>query len=223
MRLYCLRLLAVLPVLITSACDQAGTSAEHKAVEVAVPAPGVGEKAGGFADNARCLQCHQQQAEAWAGSHHDLAMGPVNADTVLGDFNSAEFTHGGVTTRFRVEDGRYIVNTEGADGKLRDFEISYTFGVEPLQQYLVEFEGGRLQALTVAWDSRPAEQGGHRRFQLQPGDDAAPGDPLHWTGRMYNWNVRCAECHSTNLQKNFDPGSGTYQTRWSEINVSCQA
>ena len=223
MLLYSLRILALLSILVSSACNQVESPAEGTAVKAVAPAPAVVQQVDGFADNARCLQCHQQQAEAWAGSHHDLAMGLANADTVLGDFEAAEFTHGGVTTRFRVEDGRYIVNTEGADGKLRDFEISYTFGVEPLQQYLVEFEGGRLQALTVAWDSRPAEQGGQRWFQLQPGDDAAPGDPLHWTGRMYNWNVRCAECHSTNLQKNYDPGSGTYQTRWSEINVSCQA
>lgn len=222
MRLYCLRLLAVLPLFIISACEQADTLAEGTA-SGAAPPPVVVEKGDGFADNARCLQCHREQAEAWAGSHHDLAMAPANTDTVLGDFNGSEFTHGGVTTRFRVEDGRYIVNTEGADGKHRDFEVSYTFGVEPLQQYLVAFEDGRLQALTVAWDSRPAEQGGQRWFQLQPEDDAPPGDALHWTGRMYNWNVRCAECHSTNLQKNFDSGSGSYATRWSEINVSCQA
>ena len=223
MRINCLRILAVLPILFTSACDQVDTPAGSAAVKLAAPHPAAVQQGDGFADNAQCLQCHQQQAEAWAGSHHDLAMAVANADSVLGDFNAAEFTHAGVTTRFRVEGERYIVNTEDADGTLRDFEISYTFGVEPLQQYLVEFAKGRLQALTVAWDSRPAEQGGQRWFQLQPEDDAPPGDPLHWTGRMHNWNVRCAECHSTNLQKNYDPASDSYNTRWSEINVSCQA
>jgi tetratricopeptide (TPR) repeat protein len=33
----------------------------------------------------------------------------------------------------------------------------------------------------------------------------------------------CAECHSTNLEKNYDPESNTYATTWSEIDVSCEA
>ena len=33
----------------------------------------------------------------------------------------------------------------------------------------------------------------------------------------------CAECHSTNLQKGYDPKTGTFNTTWSEINVSCEA
>ena len=176
-----------------------------------------------FVANQQCLDCHQDQADQWAGSHHDLAMQMANADTVLGDFNDSEFTHQGVSSRFHIKDGRFLVNTEGADGQFRDFEISYTFGVYPLQQYLVTFPDGRMQALTVAWDSRTAEEGGQRWFHLLPDEVTPPGDPLHWTGRMHNWNVRCAECHSTNLQKDFDPDTNSYDTRWSEINVSCQS
>ena len=37
---------------------------------------------------------------------------------------------------------------------MADFEVRYTFGVEPLQQYLIETDGGRLQPLTIAWNTR---------------------------------------------------------------------
>ncbi len=47
-------------------------------------------------------------------------------------------------------------------GKPGDFEIAYTFGVRPLQQYLVPFPGGRLQTLGIAWDSRPKRCSGKR-------------------------------------------------------------
>ena len=106
MRINCLRIFAVLSILFTSACDQADTSADRAAVEVATSPPAAVQQGDGFVDNAQCLQCHQEQAEAWAGSHHDLAMGVATADSVLGDFNKAEFTHAGVTTRFRVEGER---------------------------------------------------------------------------------------------------------------------
>ena len=33
----------------------------------------------------------------------------------------------------------------------------------------------------------------------------------------------CADCHSTNLDKSFDPDTISYHTTWSEMNVSCEA
>ncbi|MEF1307987.1 multiheme c-type cytochrome, partial [Vibrio owensii] len=33
----------------------------------------------------------------------------------------------------------------------------------------------------------------------------------------------CADCHSTNLEKNYDATANTYSTTWSEINVGCEA
>ena len=147
------------------------------------------------------------------------------ADTksVLGNFRNAKFTYAGTTSVFSTRDGKYYVRTDGPDGKLADFEIKYTFGVEPLQQYLIELPGGKLQALGVAWDSRPKTQGGERWFHLYPGQKLRAGDPLHWTGINQNWNFMCAECHSTRLAKNFDAKTGQFGTKWAEIDVACEA
>ena len=171
-----------------------------------------------YVDNSTCSECHQSEFEAWTGSHHDLAMQAASAEAVLGDFGDATFTHFGVTSRFFTDEGRFFVNTEGPDGALEDFEIAYTFGVEPLQQYLVPFPGGRLQSLTIAWDT---ENG--RWFHLYPDEPIPAGDTLHWTGLYQTWNVMCAECHSTNVRKNFDIETETYATVWDEIDVSCQS
>ncbi|MEJ2328633.1 MAG: ammonia-forming cytochrome c nitrite reductase subunit c552 [Gammaproteobacteria bacterium] len=159
----------------------------------------------------------------WAGSHHDLAMREATAGTVLGNFDGASLTHYGITSQFFRKDNRFMVRTEGPDGKLQDYEIAYTFGVYPLQQYLVSFPDGRLQALPLAWDSRMKEEGGQRWFHLYPDEKLAPGDALHWTGPDQNWNYMCAECHSTELRKNYDQASDTFNTTWFEINVSCEA
>ena len=131
--------------------------------------------------------------------------------SVLGDFADAKFAYAGITSTFFRRDGRFFVNTDGPDGKLADYEIKYTFGVRPLQQYLIEFPGGRMQALSIAWDSRPKAQGGQRWFHLYPGQNIKAGDPLHWTGIGQNWNFMCAECHSTNLRKNFDAAASDVQ------------
>ena len=176
-----------------------------------------------FIGSAGCRECHEAEFNAWRGSHHDLAMQPADESTVLGDFGDVTFEHRGVTTRFFRRGGAFMVETQGADGDWHEYEVGYTFGVTPLQQYLIGFPDGRYQALTVAWDSRPAAQGGQRWFHLYPNEDIPPGDELHWTAPAHNWNFACAECHSTDLRKNYDLAADTYATTWSEINVGCES
>ena len=100
-----------------------------------------------------CAECHEAQYDRWLGSHHRHAMAPADPANVQGDFDDASFTHKGKTTRFFRKDGGYFVATEGPDGAPGDFQVRYTFGYHPLQQYLLAMPGGRLQALDVAWDS----------------------------------------------------------------------
>jgi tetratricopeptide (TPR) repeat protein len=176
-----------------------------------------------FVGRQACTACHEAQDERWRGSHHDLAMQAANEQTVLGDFDDASFLHLGTTTRFFRRDTELWVETEGPEGERVEYKIAYTFGVEPLQQYLVEFPDGRRQALDVAWDSTPKDDGGQRWFHLQPEQRYEPGDPMHWTGVAYTWNYMCAECHSTDLRKNYDAASDTYNTAYSDIDVSCEA
>ncbi len=171
-----------------------------------------------YVADADCSGCHRPQFDAWTGSHHDLAMQEATPDTVLGDFDDAAFTHHGVTSRFFRRGDRFFVNTEGPDGAPADFELTHTLGVEPLQQYLAPFPGGRLQSLPIAWDT--ARNGW---FHLYPDERIEPDDPLHWTGRHQTWNLQCAACHSTDLRKRYDAESDTYETTWAEIDVGCQA
>ena len=170
-----------------------------------------------------CVGCHAQEVAKWRGSHHDLAMQVADETSVLGNFADVKFRHAGVTSVFSRRDGKYFVRTDGPDGKLADFEIRYTFGVTPLQQYLIEFPDGRIQALGIAWDTRPRSQGGQRWFHLFPHETLRAGDPLHWTGLQQNWNFMCAECHSTDLRKKYDVQSNRFATTFSEIDVSCEA
>jgi len=170
-----------------------------------------------------CVSCHRDESRRWSNSHHDLAMQEATSATVLGDFEGAEFTFAGVTTTFSRQGDRFFVRTDGPDGELHDYEVAFTFGVTPLQQYLVEFPGGRFQALSICWDTRPAAEGGQRWFHLYPEEEIVAGDPLHWTGPLHNWNYMCAECHSTNLRKNYRQAGDLYETTWSEIDVSCEA
>src|SRR6266700_2785993 len=176
-----------------------------------------------FVGSETCAGCHRVEAELWRGSQHKLAMDHATDKSVLGDFNDATFEYSGVHSRFFREDGKFLIETDGPDGKISVFKVKYTFGVDPLQQYLVEFSDGRLQALSLAWDSRPKEKGGQRWFHLYPNEEIRHDDILHWTKLNQNWNFMCAECHSTGVRKNYDAATDRFATRFAEISVGCEA
>lgn len=179
--------------------------------------------AAGFVGSETCAGCHQAEAKLWNASQHKAAMQHATDRTVLGNFNDARFDYYGVRSRFFRKDGKFLVETDGADGKLAVFEVKYTFGIDPLQQYLVEFPDGRIQALSLAWDSRPQDKGGQRWFHLSPDEEIRHDDVLHWTRLNQNWNFMCAECHSTGLRKNYDAEVDRFATKWAEISVGCEA
>jgi predicted CXXCH cytochrome family protein len=185
------------------------------------PASGAAEPA--FVGSEACAGCHQAQVDLWRTSQHRRAMDHASDKSVLADFNDTSFDYAGVHSRFFRKGGKFFVETDGADGKLATFEIKYTFGVEPLQQYLIEFPDGRVQALSIAWDTRPKAEGGQRWFHLYPKEEIRHDDVLHWTRLNQNWNFMCAECHSTGVRKNYDAANDRFATTMAEISVGCEA
>ena len=170
-----------------------------------------------------CVECHAAQGERWRQSMHARAMETPTPDSVKAPFAGERFSLHGVTSTFSRSGNRFIVHTDGPDGAPHDFDVAYTFGVEPLQQYLLALPGGRYQALSISWDTRPAAAGGRRWFHLLPHAPLPAGDVQHWTSPSQNWNARCAECHSTNLRKGYDAAHNSYKTTWSDISVACES
>lgn len=214
---YMIRIAAYLSLSLLISCSDDNT------IQPSTGSTGSSQPSATYIGGKQCIQCHEDQHTLWTNSHHDLAMQVATVETVMGDFKDTTFSIRDQKTRFFKEGERFMVETEDADGNTGIFEIKYTFGVTPLQQYLVDYGEGRFQALGVAWDSRPAEEGGQRWFHLYPDYPPLPGSSLHWTGIDQNWNYQCAECHSTRLTKNYNPEARSFNTQWSEINVACEA
>ncbi|MCD4728761.1 MAG: tetratricopeptide repeat protein [Pirellulales bacterium] len=175
-----------------------------------------------FVGKESCIDCHKIEYDLWHGSDHDLAMDFANDSTVKGDFNNATFMYKGREHKFYKRDGKFYVYTDGLDGNMAEFEVKYTFGHYPLQQFLVPVGGGKMQTLALTWDSEKKEWY-HMADTVYSDEDVGFSNWLHWTNQSQNWNGMCADCHSTNLQKAYDINTGTFNTTWSEIDVSCEA
>lgn len=206
---------AKLLLALCAACWCAVTSAQMP--HTASKAPAAAKAT--LVPEATCAACHADEHRAWSGSQHARAMQPATAQTVIADFQDRRLVQGDRRWRFFREGARFVVETDGPGGAIGRFDVVYTFGLAPLQQYLARTPGGRLQALPWAWDVQRA-----RWFHLLPSEQALDHrHPLHWTALPHNANTNCAECHTTGYRKAYDAATDRYDTRWHQPNVGCQS
>lgn len=165
-----------------------------------------------------CAACHPNEAKKWAGSDHDWAIEHPTPQTVKGNFDDQTIDHFGTKYRMYRDGDKFMVQADGPDGTMQTYPVKYTFGYEPLQQYLAETHSGRLQTLPTTWDTEK-----QRWYHIYAHEAIPHTDELHWTKPLQNWNYMCADCHSTNLQKNYDVETDTYHTTWSDMDVSCES
>ena len=206
--------MAALGFLLAAAMPEHGLAAEPY---LSAPDPMISIH-DGFVDEKRCASCHADQAAAFARSNHARAMAVADDSTVRANFDGVRFEHDGIPTTFLKRGSQYLVRAEGPDGKQGEFQVKYTFAYEPLQQYLVDIGGGRLQALDIAWDTGKQEW-----FRLGTGKPAKPGTTYHWTGPFYRWNRTCIDCHSTDPKANFRPETGEYKSTYVATSIGCQS
>jgi tetratricopeptide (TPR) repeat protein len=177
-----------------------------------------------FVGSAACAPCHRAQSEAYLGSHHARALVTPGPEMARPRFDGSHFTTKlGGTTKFTLREGAPVVVTPAAGRKAETLPIRYVSGVWPLEQYVVATERGKLQALGVAWDSRTADEGGNRWFHVYGAGGIAPDDTLFFTAAAQNWNHMCADCHSTLVERRYDPAADGFDTRWAELSVGCEA
>lgn len=193
-------------------------SSSADSTPVKEPASSTAKLAQKYLGSEACVECHELQYKDWQDSHHDRAMQVASAETVLADFNDSHFNAKGIESLFYQKDGDFFIRTPGSSGETEDFQVSHTFGVEPLQQYIVSFPNGRKQVFPVAWDTRKNEW-----FFVQAALQPKPGEWIHWTQGGMNWNGMCADCHSTNLKKNYKLKKDSYSTTFSDVDVACEA
>ncbi len=210
--------LVVLAALFGVSKGQSDTDSLAASSAAPAPAPAPAREAARFVGSAACAECHRAQSDAHRGSHHEAALATLSpADLARFDGRTFSSLLGGKTT-FSLRDGAPVVSTPMPGGQTATLPVRYVAGVQPLQQYVVETERGKLQSLGVAWDTDKSQW-----FHVYGKSGVAAADALFFAGAAQNWNHICADCHSTGLERRYDGASDSFDTRWAELSVGCEA
>ncbi|MGF1694486.1 hypothetical protein L4C54_02295 [Vibrio lamellibrachiae] len=169
-----------------------------------------------------CVSCHEAETDAWKQSDHAKAMLEPSSTSIVADLSQSYSDQYGNQFSIEQKEGDFYALVKEGKEKQR-YKIEKTFGHFPLQQYLVATEGGRLQVLPYSWDARAESEGGQKWFHVYEDilDTIDISSRYHWKQPLQNWNGMCADCHSSELKREFNTEANQFDTSWSEINVGC--
>lgn len=199
-------------------------------VAPSLPRSGVSDARGasGYSGSSNCRDCHRRFYDLWSGSRHNLAMQAY----------SDEFAKANLAAQrapITIEDEgptSYVAEIGPGQGRIREttsgretpFPITYVLGGKNVYFFLTPLERGRLQTLPLAfdvkrkawYDAMSAADNGHGR-------DRADTRKAHWTDRANTFNTSCYGCHVSQMSTRYDPNTDTYETRWTEPGINCEA
>ena len=114
-------------------------------------------------------------------------------------------------------------DTAQNEARFTDHRVRYTFGHDPLQQFLIDLGEDRLQVAPFAFDTRPADEGGQQWIHLEAEFGNQRESRFQWHQPLQNWNGMCADCHSRGLTRNYSPAENRFETQFDAVNVDCQS
>ena len=200
---------------------------------------------------SQCQACHASQAHDWQQSHHAKAMQLPDRQTVLAPFAGEVAVYDGLSARFSKAVESAPVEEQDQTGSVKNtlvhpkkedpsafvialedagrpeaggvYQVRYTFGFSPLQQYLIEKAPGQIQVAPFAFDTRPESLGGQQWYHLDEKLGETRHPRLDWDQPLQSWNGMCADCHSTGVKRGFDPERNLFSTSFTGVAVECTA
>ena len=177
----------------------------------------------GYLGSSKCRSCHEKFYQLWAPSHHGLAMQPYTEAFAEANLKPQleEIVIGKTRYRAVTDEGPGFV-VESESGNQKKYPILHVLGGKNVYYFLAALEKGRLQTLPVAYDVNKQQwfdtaASGVRHFPDRT-DEA-----VHWTDREYTFNTSCYGCHVSQLVKNYDLKTDSYNTQWQEPGINCEA
>ncbi len=177
----------------------------------------------GYLGSSECRPCHERFYQLWAPSHHGLAMQPYTAEFAAKNLISQKEDIKIGPARYHAvidEKGGYVIE-KTAKGEQK-YPILHVLGGKNVYYFLTPMQRGVLQVLPLAYDVQRREWFDTAASAVRHFPDRTD-EAIHWKDRPYAFNTSCYSCHVSQLVKNYDPKTDSYNTTWKEPGINCEA
>ena len=178
---------------------------------------------GEYLGSSDCLACHGRFYELWSTSHHGKAMQafsgvfartlePMKEPVQIGEdsFIIAVNPAGGVMRQI------------AASGETKTYPVLHALGGKNVYFFLVPLERGKLQVAPLAYNVHSKEWYDSTGSMVRHFNNGIEDTALDWTDSQLTFNTACHDCHVSQLRKNYDPDTDSYETTWTEPGINCE-
>lgn len=175
---------------------------------------------GGFVGSSSCRECHEKFYQLWSTSFHGLAMQPYTAELAKTKLTEqkTEIVAGKYRFQADLKQGEVIERSPAGEKR---YPMVQAMGGKNVFYFLTPLERGMLQVLPVAYDVRRQEWLDTTASAMRHFGDRRD-EALYWKERPLTFNTSCFSCHVSQLSKNYDLASDSYQTAWAEPGINCE-
>src|SRR5581483_7068799 len=169
-----------------------------------------------YVGSEACQRCHDGEFDTWRKTLHVQMTKPVAQARIEGDFRPGTHVEQyGRSYTMDTKNGQYFVSISQDGRPAERFQVDYTLGARRFQGYLSKLPDGRIYVLPVFWHNES------KRWLDWKEIAPVPDHPKEDLRQI--WNITCVNCHATNLARNYDAKSRTYNTKWTEMGIGCEA
>lgn len=172
-----------------------------------------------FVTSQRCVHCHEEHYESWAGTYHRTMTQEASDISVLAPFQGEHVHYRGWDATMLREDDAFVMRVSSPTGEASEVEVVRSVGSHRYQQYLTREEDEYVR-LPWAWHVEEARWFHMNGAFLTP-DPAGVADESDYERHVVRWNDNCIFCH--NVAPNPNLGANGFESHVAELGVACEA
>ncbi len=170
--------------------------------------------------SADCAICHIEAHSAWQDTLHPKKLQVPKTSTVLGDWDTDPVLDlgGGITVTVDLSRSGpdFMVDLDGTGTSVH--KVDYVLGAGVWDQRYLTTIGQSRYVLPIQWNVATGEWVGYEVSEWYD----AEGDPKTIDKDM-SWDLRCAGCHVTGFEIDYDDGTGEWIATFVEMGIGCEA
>jgi predicted CXXCH cytochrome family protein len=171
--------------------------------------------------STECGICHLMTHDSWMESLHPKKMRLPDEESIVADWSTDPFLDIGggveVTIQLSMNESGYWVDLDGSGTDV--YRVDYVLGGGAWKQMYLTTIGNSSYILPNQWNNetdRWVANDATDWYEIPSGNPTEPE-------KSQSWDRRCAGCHATGVEVEYNAESEEWIASWEELGIGCEA